>query len=195
LKRKRTPQEKKALSYEKDYIVEAEYPHLFRRSWPRKKRGVNRRERRKAQQQLTHLNLQHDEEDLAEVPAKPVRHRKIYRWGPIRLKEAVQYRLEGRARRVGWNFFKQPYSSQKHRVPFIAFLRTLLADTKSEHAREVARTLSLVFVPPVDRRAWAWGGPQKWAWLQAFFRDEPEWEPRLRAWIAHWETSEDTPQK
>jgi hypothetical protein len=33
---RRTPQEKKALVYEKDHHIVTEYPHAFRIGWPRK---------------------------------------------------------------------------------------------------------------------------------------------------------------
>jgi len=34
---RKPPAEKKRLAYQKDHIVNAEYPHAFRRQWPVKK--------------------------------------------------------------------------------------------------------------------------------------------------------------
>ena len=44
--RRRTPQEKKALVYNKDHHIDTEYPHAFRIGWPRKKAGAHRAYRR-----------------------------------------------------------------------------------------------------------------------------------------------------
>ncbi len=48
----KNPHEKKRLAYDRDHVSPAEYPHAFRKTWPRKKARAERRARRKVRQVL-----------------------------------------------------------------------------------------------------------------------------------------------
>jgi hypothetical protein len=107
------------------------------------------------------------------------------------LAEWVQHRQRARIRRTCWNYFKHPYQSGHDRERFAAFLSTLTMGLTA-YARELALFFNQFLEPPEipvepdpPGRALGHGvlpGPQ--LWLRSFFQDEPEWERRLRAWIA-----------
>lgn len=50
---RKSPREKKDLELKKDHFTFAEYPHRFRKAWPRKKALASRAYRRKSQQLLS----------------------------------------------------------------------------------------------------------------------------------------------
>jgi len=79
----RDPQEKKRLSYERDYRNVSEYPHAFRRKWPRNKARANRAFRR-AEKQFIELD---DDTRLADL-----RREVLLKWEPIVLREWVERR-------------------------------------------------------------------------------------------------------
>ena len=69
--RKLTPQEKKALSYEKDRRnVYGESPHGARKSIPLRKRLRNRANRRQQEQQLAVANVAIDDETAEQIEAR-----------------------------------------------------------------------------------------------------------------------------
>jgi hypothetical protein len=183
VKRQRTPSEKKALSYKKDYITIAEYPHAFRRNWPRKKARLQRAERRKVRQLLRQVTPEQQAEERDYTPLKPVRRRRIKKWGVTALGTRVRERLQARVNWTAWNFFKSPYNSKRHREKFVKFLETLI-EGRTEKSQALAHLFDDIMAPPrphppfgkiyADRRR---------EWLQAFFKDEPAWEGRLRTWI------------
>jgi hypothetical protein len=47
-----SPQEKKRYALDRDHVKGAEYPHAFRKSWPRKRARINRAFRRNVRQML-----------------------------------------------------------------------------------------------------------------------------------------------
>jgi hypothetical protein len=100
MKARRTPQEKKRLSYECDYVFfSVNNDKSSRKSWPAKKARVNQEFRRKVNQALrTSSALDHDE---VETAAKNIQREKIRQWGKISLGEAVQYDRAARATRHG----------------------------------------------------------------------------------------------
>ncbi|MBN1429591.1 MAG: hypothetical protein JXB07_14570 [Anaerolineae bacterium] len=118
-----------------------------------------------------------------DVSLRPVRRKKISKWGVVALGVWIQEQKRTRIDRIAWNFFKTPYDSKTHRERFARFLQTL-TEGHSEHSRALACLFDDILAPPrprppygrvrVDRRK---------AWLQAFFQDEPVWKDRLLAWI------------
>jgi hypothetical protein len=48
----KSPVDKKRLVYDRDHVTPAEYPHAFRKQWPRKKAKAERAARRKVRQVL-----------------------------------------------------------------------------------------------------------------------------------------------
>ena len=96
--RRKTPYEKKQDEYDKDRFAHAEYPHLFRRAKPRKKKGVNRNERRKVRE-IIHRAVEVGAEESVSVPlietvAKPIR-RFPYK-GATPLRQIVEWKLSRR---------------------------------------------------------------------------------------------------
>jgi hypothetical protein len=98
----KSPVDKKRLVYDRDHVTPAEYPHAFRKQWPRKKAKAERAARRKVRQVL-----QASGEDTA---ATVVRREPVRKWASISLRESLQFKqwkrqqLAGRkARRVKQN--------------------------------------------------------------------------------------------
>lgn len=89
----KTPQEKKRLAYDRDHVSPAEYPHAFRKTWPRKKAQAERSARREVRQLL---GTGGDEIAVANVLRKEVR-----KWGSISLRENVQFKQWKRQQMVG----------------------------------------------------------------------------------------------
>jgi hypothetical protein len=56
--KRRTPQKKKQLDYEKAHFSPSEYPHAFRIGWPRKKAAMNQKYRREADQLLSQISIE-----------------------------------------------------------------------------------------------------------------------------------------
>ncbi len=187
MKERRNPHDKKALAYRKDRFPDAEYPHAFRLGWPRKKAGANRAYRHRIHQVLGQVkDVPADEIDHTGADrVRAVRRRVVRKWGTSSLGERVQRRHWRRIYTTGWNFFKEPYASERHRLRFVAFLDSLTEGSTS-YSRDVAiffrDLLDAQHAPPRVhfRDVEARGRP----WLRAFLRDAPEWSPRLQAWIA-----------
>src|SRR5688572_352228 len=106
MKRRRTPAEKKALAYKKDRAIGAEYPHAFRRQWPRKKARVQRKERRQVSQSLAQVTQSYQEEQGDDILLKPIQRDIVESWeDPIPLSVWVKDRQFRRIYRTAWNFF------------------------------------------------------------------------------------------
>lgn len=177
-----SPQEKKALAYRKDHVVEAEYPHAFRRHWPRKKAWSHRAFRRHVHQLLDRAWEAPVGEDDArgDIQAEAVQRAQVRKDGVASLRERVTHIHERRIRTTAWNFFKQPYTRELHRSRFAAFLAAITASETPYH-QEVAAFFGELLNGSLTGY---WGQPlppsaKHRAWLQAFLADEPEWEPRL----------------
>jgi len=181
-----SPPEKKDRAYREDHVVTSEYPHAFRRQWPRKKARSHRAYRRRVNQLLGRLPETHNDEDdrREDSTAESVRRTIARKDGVITLREYVIRTHERRVRTTAWNFFKTPYDASTHRPRFAAFLSEI---TKGDtpYLREVAT----FFGDMLDGVAVGYSGrplppsPRHVDWVKAFLRDEPDWEPRLRAWI------------
>jgi len=182
IKKRRTPQEQKRLRYTKDHVVLAEYPHLFRKSWPKKKAGRNQVYRRKVRQALIISPGETPDAQVLQSEAQTIRRKPILRWGAVSLQERVAIKLRIRRSRLGWDFFTRPYSTARDREHFVAFLTALTAGKSNESAK-YALVVSEWIDPSSEPQSPWLKVAEKRQWLRAFFRDEPEWEARLRNWI------------
>lgn len=196
-KRRLTPQEKKKNKYDKDYVLNVEYPHSFRTSWKEGMREENRHYRRKVKQQFRDL-------DNCEDAVKSIRLRKCSKklsseiWS---VRERVQTQLNKRRIRQAWNYFKLPYNSEYHRQNFANFLESLMQG-RSLESQEMAKLIN-GWLYPLNRKGLSYEYVEDlyqrqhgilihpdpsnnywyYQWLQEFFKDEPEWELRLKNWV------------
>jgi hypothetical protein len=190
MKKARSPQQKKTLAYHKDRFVVAEYPHAFRRKWPRKRAYASRAYRHRVHQLLgEHKGTLLQESDAAGGErVKAVHRREVRRWGTMTLRERVHFRQWRRASGTARKYFSYPYSAERDRQRFTMFLASLTTG-----ATPALRDVALFFADLLDAAQHAspdvsaympgYNSHQRPSWLRAFLRDEPEWEPRLRAWI------------
>jgi hypothetical protein len=195
MKKPSTPREKKQLEYKKDHAIGAEYPHTFRRSWPRKEAAARRAFRRKVRQ--LNATLEAHREDNFPDGAEPeaIRRRQVQKWGAPPMGEVIPRRIENRLLRTGWNFFKSTYNEASDRERFSAFLASVVIGRTQQSER-----LASLFRQALDSESPRMPGllpagldpsirmwPPQWSrwhdWLQAFFKDEPEWEQRIREWV------------
>jgi hypothetical protein len=191
--RRLTPQEKKRMEYDRDRYVDAEYPHLLRKRWPKKKAAVSRRDRRRGERLVAELRNRPADEvvdagDEAGITARAA-HRTLTphalrKSGVKTVRERLADRAESRQRKTGFNFFREPYDAARHQKPFAAYLASIVAGPPSgDGSRARAAHLARVLDPtPMDPRTDRWRETRR-LWMHAFFRDEPEWDARLRAWI------------
>ncbi len=89
----KSPRAKKRLAYERDHVAPAEYPHAFRKQWPRKKARAGRAYRRKVRQLLRAAG--------ADAPVAAVRREEMRKWGTVPLRESVRLKQEKRRTMVG----------------------------------------------------------------------------------------------
>ncbi len=168
MRRRRSPHEKKRLSYERDHPTDAEYPHALRGYWAKRKAIAERSFRRRAK-----LALTLDDEGAVDT----VRRKRMRKWGARSLGERVREKLETRALRVGYNFFKRPYDSRIHRERFTRLLRALTAERDGK-ARDHARAFGL-FLEADDRSRFF----ERREWLEHYFEDEPAMRAQVTAWV------------
>lgn len=182
-RQRQTPEEKKQIAYDKDHVVRADYPHAFRRNWPRRKARAARKERRKVRQMLGELVPEQQAEAREAMPIRPVRRdlaRKMAYAVPLR--EHVAHRHSMRVYRTAWNFFKRPYDTALHQVRFAAFLEQITQED-TPHTRKVAAMFRHILQPLSDLRP-ASIDRFRAQWLRAFLRDEPAWAGRIVEWAA-----------
>jgi hypothetical protein len=188
-KKRKSPQEKKAESYKKDRRLRAEYPHAFRRKWPKKKVRAERSYRRRMHQLLVKLRIRQDEDDIEGFTSDSIRREKPLKWpGTAKpLGAFLEERRMERVQKIARNYFKHPYNSDKHREGFSDFLAEVTKD-QGERGRELALAFEyLLFgntgsVVESELRLGAWRNESRREWLKAFLHDEPEWEDRLIKW-------------
>jgi len=91
-----SPQAKKRLSLTRDRIVDAKYPKVFRKNWPRKKARAERSFRRSVKQALRNPDL----ENAGEIALR-FRRESVKKWpGSVRtLAGAIAERRRKRAKR------------------------------------------------------------------------------------------------
>jgi hypothetical protein len=191
MKRRKTPQEKKANEYTKDHLVlkgmAVRVSSRFRRTWPRKKAIANRAYRR-MMRQLSDAQMMQVDEDFASHPHPDTTTReRVRKWvgTVVPLGQIVQDRIGRRAISSAQSFFWHDYDTTQDRVRFSAFLQSRVAG-RTAKSRLLALYLRELMEPANEGR-WAtdeWLSEKGQQWLHAFFRDEPEWEARVRAWIS-----------
>ena len=196
MKHRHTPQEKKDLAYRKDHHVNAEYPHPFRRIWPRKKAHAHRAYRRQVHQLLAQVEAPTAPSDdrAGDVQAEAVRRKQVRKWsvgkgygGASPLRDWVDRQWEQRVTTTAHNFFKRSYDEDLHGERFAAFL-AILIEGKSSYSRRLAVIFNEALSDPLshhDDVPENWRHPFRHQWMAAFFARHPEWEPRLRGWIAN----------
>lgn len=189
MKRPETPQEKKATAYEKDHVIVAEYRGAHFKGYRRAKAFAMREERRKTRAILSASVRLGDDDMRGDLGSRPVRRKKITKQfaRPVPLGEHVAERLRTRKKRVGWNFFHAPYRSSRHRESFVAFLGALIQGKSGDAVALAERFRGYLDPGPlpvnhIERYRWNFNRHMN-RWFQAFFEDEPEWEPRLRDWV------------
>ena len=173
----------------------AEYPHGFRKSWPRKKARISRAHRRTVRQ-ATRDSIGLTIDDGFDLPAIGLRKRPpLKKWmsDEPSLRERIACQRSRRYRRLAWNYFKDPYSSARHRERFAGVVRALIVGDPAnmpEYAARVRRWFSTdpSALPRFGFGLGTLGGGMHWiewnvgTWLEAFGRDEPELHAQLRAW-------------
>ncbi len=115
-KERKSPQEKKQLEYTRDHLYSGgESAHGFRKTWPLKKALANREFRQKSGQLLRQVKPEMTIEDAegvtSEVTAtrveKSVSRRRLVKWGPTSVGDAVKFKRERRAETAGRRVKKQ----------------------------------------------------------------------------------------
>ena len=86
-RRKRTPQEKKRLSLERDTPLSAKYPKAFRKQWPRTKA--------RAEREFRHAQRRALEAGNADMP---VSRETVRKWPQPRLAEVIARKAQRRAK-------------------------------------------------------------------------------------------------
>jgi hypothetical protein len=91
----KSPRHKKQLAYERDHFHVPEYPHAFRKTWPRAKARAQRAARRKVREVLKTAN-----DDTA---LRCVRRGTVKKWSgaSMTLREIVQRKQQKRKEMVG----------------------------------------------------------------------------------------------
>ena len=184
--RRKTPREKKDLEYIKDHVTFAESVHGARKTWPRKEARVTRAYRRLVRQRIGSFQARHEDDFPDEENPMSVRRQRVRKLGVLPFGEVLRRRKEKRLEGTMHNFLSGSYYPIYGREHFAAFLSSQVGG-RTEKSRMLAQYLQeLMDIPQKYVRTveqyWWW--EKKREWLLAFFRDEPEWEERVRAWIA-----------
>jgi hypothetical protein len=85
--------EKKRLAYARDHVTPAEYPHAFRKNWPKTKAKAERAARHKARQVL--------EATWDDAVVGMIRRKRVRKWGSISLHECVRFKQWKRQEMLG----------------------------------------------------------------------------------------------
>ena len=187
--RTRFPAEEKERSYKRDRYVRAEYPHAFRKQWPRKKAYAQRKYRhqtRQAVQAATPDKISADE--LDDIDVESVRRVPIRKWGfpgetTARLEDIIQQRLERRAQAALTRFFKYAYDSNRDRERFEQFLEAVISSDSALNQHIVQAFQQLLDAPQMVTIAGYQRQSRRSAWLDTFLADQPVWAKRLESRI------------
>jgi hypothetical protein len=177
--KRRDPALEKAKDYKQQSVNLAEYPKRAVVSRRKKKKGLNRQVRRKVVQ-LLHQETPLRDDQEHRLP-ESLRIRRVPKGDGTKLGKALEYKLQRRSSTLGANYFKQPYSSRL-REGFVAFLEGQTAGDSDKAVNQKAATYFAKCLEPHSTNQWRWF-VGKHAWLESFFKDEPEWRERLVAWI------------
>jgi hypothetical protein len=188
--KRKTPQEKKELLYKKERRTGS--LHGYVKTYPKTKARINRASRHEADAALKDLGMESSEQAVEVTDDQAITRERLqrsikrvpggdFKARPYKLKEWVKDRLEGRVKFAGDRYFAEPYDSAAHRKRFSKHLKTILSGRSSTSAL-VARFYEDV-LNPSNLEAEKHHAKRR-LWLQAFFKDEPEYEVKLSVWIA-----------
>lgn len=110
-KKPKSPPEKKELALKKDHFIIAEYPHAFRKNWPRKKARTNRDYRRKTEEIISRAKRTISSEDAEAVATdltaarlkQSVSRKRLHKSGKVSLAERISITQDDRKRSIGKN--------------------------------------------------------------------------------------------
>lgn len=186
----KNPLEKKQVSLIKDRFVPAEYPHAFRRQWPRKKK-IATRQMRHTLNQLTHQAIAGGDFEAGEARFDKGffnRRQKLTKWGTLSLGEQIKRTSGSRLVRLAWNYFKEPYDSSKHREGFQRVIETLVNGKTPASAKQATWVRYWLMAEQVETtrilhpKYFSWRSGRA-RWLAAFFADEPAYRKLLQDWV------------
>lgn len=191
--KRKTPQEKKELLYKKERRTGS--LHGYVKTYPKTKARINRASRHEANVALKSAGIESSEQAVEVTDDQAITRERLqrsikrvpgddFKARPYKLKEWVENRLEGRVKLAGDRYFAEPYNSAAHRKKFTKHLQTVLSG-RSATSAVVARFYEDV-LDPSNLEAEKHHAKRR-LWLQAFFEDEPEYELKLRVWIAEME--------
>ncbi|HSE22047.1 MAG TPA: hypothetical protein VLB68_10325 [Pyrinomonadaceae bacterium] len=190
---RKTPQEKKALKYRKERRTGS--LHGYVKSYPKTKARISRAYRHEANVTLRRVGIESlkNADELADEQAitrerlqqsiqrEPGAHFKAH---PHMLKEWVKGRLDARVQLAGDRYFAEAYNPPVHRNRFKRYLQALMSGHSLRSAR-VAEFYKAI-LDPQDLETQKYHTRRR-EWLRLFFRDEPEYQLRLNAWIKEME--------
>jgi len=170
MSKKKTPQEKKEVAYEKDhYAFPWVSPQGFRKTWKKKKNYRNRVVRRQAKNILHAVQGQSleefgpQEELTSELFRKGLDRKRLYKDGVVNLREKVAAKKEGREGRRETRERKERRAAE-----YVAGIVAFERDPSSAEAQTLVRNINMGL-----------------ANLWDFLRDHPDWKMRLQAKIDH----------
>lgn len=186
----KNPLEKKQVSLIKDRYVPAEYPHAFRRQWPRKKK-IATRQMRHTLNQLTHQAIAGGDLEAGEARFDKGffnRRQKLSKPEIPNLVEYIERRLAFRFVRHAWNYFKKPYNPVTHREGFKRVIETLINGKTPVSAKQATWVRYWLMAEQVETtrilhpKYFSWRSGRA-RWLAAFFADEPAYRKLLQDWV------------
>ena len=193
--KRKTPQVKKELLYEKERRTGS--LHGYVKTYPKTKARINRASRHEANVALKSASIESAEQAVAVTDDQAITRERLqrsikrvpggdFKARPFKLKEWVKNRLEGRVQFAGDRYFAESYNSATHRKKFRKHLQTILSG-RSATSAVVAKFYEDVLNPSnheVEK-----DHARRRSWLQAFFEDEPEYKLKLSAWISEMQHS------
>ncbi|HMZ79442.1 MAG TPA: hypothetical protein PLL06_07070 [Acidobacteriota bacterium] len=186
----KNPLEKKHVSLIKDRYVPAEYPHAFRRQWPRKKK-IATRQMRHTLNQLTHQTIAGGDLEAGEARFDKGffnRRQKLFKSEIPNLAEHIERRLAFRVVRHAWNYFKKPYNPVTHREGFKRVIETLVNGKTPISAKQATWVRHWLMAEQVETtriihpKYFSWRSGRA-NWLASFFADEPAYRQLLQDWV------------
>ena len=188
--KKKTPQEKKELLYEKERRTGS--LHGYVKTYPKTKARINRASRHEANAVLKSAGIESSEQAVEVADEQSITRERLqrsinrvpggdFKARPYKLKEWVENRLDNRVKFAGDRYFAEAYNSAAHRVRFRKYLQTILSGRSAISAAVAAFYEDLLNPPNLEVEKYH---ARRRLWLQAFFKDEPEYELKLRVWIA-----------
>jgi len=125
MRRQLTTQEKKAYAYQREHFDTAEYPHLFRRSWPKKKARAQRAYRRKVKQSLETFLTQDIDKLEVQSRLSQIQKEMPEKWLVLTLRAWLDVRRGQRTHRLARHLFRIRYNAEAHQSRFSSLLASL----------------------------------------------------------------------